>query len=116
MLEDAAWEPIGRHEATEALAAIGGEGVAEVLTNTARTQSQRCGGHLIFTRYLHLHNYFQVRETCQLALDMMEFRRNNKHMDANMYGSVDPAPASTEADTDKLKTNLLNTDLSLFER
>ena len=57
-----------------------------------------------------------MRETCQLALDMMEFRRNNKHMDANMYGSVDPAPASTEADTDKLKTDLLNTDLSLFER
>ena len=54
MLQDAAWEPIGRHEAAEALAAIGGEGVAEVLTNTARTQSQRCGGHLIFTKYLHL--------------------------------------------------------------
>ena len=92
--------------AAEALAAIGGGGVAEVLTNTARTQSQRCGGHLIFTRYLHLRIYFQVRETCQLALDMMEFRRDNKNMDTNI--SLDPVPASTE------KSDML-INLSQFE-
>ena len=102
MLEDAAWEPIGRHEAAEALAAIGGEGVAEVLTNTARTQSERCGGHLIFTRYLHL-IYFKARETCQLVLDMMEFRRDNKN------SSLDPVPAITE------KSDLL-INLSQLER
>ena len=102
MLEDAAWEPIGRHEAAEAPAAIGGEGVAEVLTNTARTQSERCGGHLIFTRYLHF-IYFQVRETCQLVLDMMEFRRDNKN------SSLDPVPASTK------KSDLL-INLGQFER
>ena len=89
--------------AAEALAAIGGEGVAEVLTNTARTQSQRCGGHLIFTQYLHLRIYFQVRETCQLVLDMMEFRRDNKN------SSLDPVPASTQ------KSDLL-INLSQFER
>ena len=32
VLEDAAREPIVRHEAAEALAAVGGEGVAETLT------------------------------------------------------------------------------------
>ena len=93
--------------AAEALAAIGGEGVAEVLTNTARTQSQRCGGHLIFTQYLHLYLhlriYFQVRETCLLALVMMEFRRDNKN------SSLDPVPASTQ------KSDLL-INLSQFER
>ena len=49
---------------------------------------------------------------------MIEFRRNNKNMEGNKYGSVDPAPApaSTEQDIEKLKTDLLNTELSLFER
>ena len=58
----------------------------------------------------------EVRETCQLALDMMEFRKNNKNVESNEYGSVDPAPASKEQNVDKLKTDLLNTNLSLFER
>ena len=58
----------------------------------------------------------EVRETCQLALDMMEFRKNNKNVEGNEYGSVDPAPASKELNVDKLKTELLNTNLSLFER
>ena len=40
--------------AAEALAAIGGEGVAEVLTNTARTQSERCGGHIYQISPLYL--------------------------------------------------------------
>merc|ERR1712066_304973 len=47
---------------------------------------------------------------------MIEFRRNNKSLEGNEYGSVDPAPASTERDIEKLKTDLLNTDLTLFDR
>ena len=58
----------------------------------------------------------EVRETFQLALEMIEFRWNNKNMEGNKYGSVDPAPASEEKDIEKLKTDLLNTELSLFER
>ena len=97
VLSDPAREPIVRHEAAEALAAIGGDVVKETLTRHA------------------LDPVVEVRETCQLGLDMIEFRRN-KSMEGNKYGSVDPAPASTEQDIKKLKTDLLNTELSLFER
>ena len=58
----------------------------------------------------------EVRETCQLALDIIEFTRNNKSVEGNKYRSVNPAPASTEQNIEKLKTDLLNTELSLFER
>lgn len=47
-----------------------------------------------------------MRETCLLALDMMEFRRDNKNMDTNI--SLDPVPASTE------KSDML-INLSQFE-
>ena len=98
VLSDPAREPIVRHEAAEALAAIGGDVVKETLTRHA------------------LDLVVEVRETCQLGLEMIEFRRNNKNMEGNKYGSVDPAPVSTEQDIKKLKTDLLNTELSLFER
>ena len=98
VLSDPAREPIVRHEAAEALAAIGGDVVKETLTRHAQDP------------------VVEVRETCQLALDMIEFRRNNKSLEGNEYGSVDPAPASEEQDIEKLKTDLLNTELSLFER
>ena len=100
VLSDPAREPIVRHEAAEALAAIGGDVVKETLTRHA------------------LDPVVEVRETCQLGLEMIEFRRNNENMEGNKYGSVDPAPApaSTEQDIEKLKTDLLNTELSLFER
>ena len=98
MLSDPAREPIVRHEAAEALAVIGGDVVKETLTRHA------------------LDLVVEVRETCQLGLEMIEFRQNNKSMEGNEYGSVDPAPASTEQDIEKLKTDLLNTELSLFER
>ena len=97
VLSDPAREPIVRHEAAEALAVIGRDIVKETLTRHA------------------LDPVVEVRETCQLGLEMIEFRRNN-NMEGNEYGSVDPAPASTEQDIEKLKTDLLNTELSLFER
>ena len=98
VLSDPVREPIVRHEAAEALAAIGGDIVTETLTKYAQDP------------------VVEVRETCQLALDMLEFRKNNKSQENNAYGSVDPAPASKELNIEKLKANLLNTELSLFER
>jgi len=101
VLADSSREPIVRHEAAEALAAIGGDDNEEI--------------NKMLTKYSK-DEVVEVRETCQLALDMMEFRKNNKNVEGNEYGSVDPAPASKELNVDKLKTELLNTNLSLFER
>ena len=70
VLSDPAREPIVRHEAAEALAAIGGDVVKETLTRHAQDP------------------VVEVRETCQLGLEMVEFRRN-KSMEGNKYGSVD---------------------------
>ena len=98
VLSDPVREPIVRHEAAEALAAIGGDIVTETLTKYAQDP------------------VVEVRETCQLALDMLEFRKNNTGQESNAYGSVDPAPASKEQSIEKLKADLLNTELSLFER
>ena len=98
VLADNKREPIVRHEAAEALAAIGGDEVLDILT-------KHSGDEVV-----------EVRETCQLALEMLEFRRKNNSVEGNMYGSVDPAPASKEQNVEKLKTDLLNTKLSLFER
>ena len=98
VLADASREPIVRHEAAEALAAIGGDEVIELLTKHSKDE------------------VVEVRETCQLALDMLEFRKNNKNVDGNVYGSVDPAPASKEQDVEKLKAELLDTNKPLFER
>ena len=98
VLSDSAREPIVRHEAAEALAAIGGEQVEATLRKYSEDK------------------VVEVRETCQLALDMIQFRKNNKTVASNEFGSVDPAPASEENSVDNLKLILMDTKLSLFER
>ena len=64
VLEDAAREPIVRHEAAEALAAVGGEGVAETLTKYSQdpvTEVRRTFRYLHFS-ILHYFNYLQVAQ------------------------------------------------------
>jgi len=98
VLSDPGREPIVRHEAAEALAAIGGEEVEATLRKYSQDE------------------VVEVRETCQLALDMIYFRKNNKKVASNEFGSVDPAPPSEEKSVDNLQLCLLDTKLSLFER
>ena len=99
VLEDAAREPIVRHEAAEALAAIGGTGLEAVLGRYCDDSAQ------------------EVAETCQLALAKLQWeRQTGSGQPGNQYGSRDPAPPSTEVDTDKLARDLLDTNLSLFDR
>jgi len=99
VLEDAAREPIVRHEAAEALAAIGGAGLEAVLGRYCDDSAQ------------------EVAETCQLALAKLQWeRQTGSGQPGNQYGSRDPAPPSTEGDTDKLARDLLDTNLSLFDR
>ncbi|EEB16658.1 conserved hypothetical protein [Pediculus humanus corporis] len=102
ILEDKNQEPIVRHEAAEALGAIGLSSVAETLKTYSTDKIQ------------------EVAETCELALARLSWLQNNdndKESDSfHHFQSVDPAPASNETDLVKLDRMLLNESLSLFDR
>lgn len=103
--------PMVRHEAAEALGALGQEETLPVLEEYST------------------HKIPEVRDTCVIAVDLLKWKQQNKdNADANafhpMYGSVDPAPptdlkerpdSSPEA-LEKLRTTLLDKSLSIFER
>ena len=94
-------EPIVRHEAAEALAAIGGEEALEWVKKYQEDPSQ------------------EVRETCQLALAKLNLRQeenDGNNVEGNVWGSHDPAPPSKEKDVKKLRQMLLDEDLPLFDR
>nr|NVI76086.1 nero [Cucujiformia] len=100
VLEDLEQEPMVRHEAAEALGAIG------------------CDAALS-----HLEKYKndpvrEVAETCQLALDRINWLKNSEDSSLlkSRYNSVDPAPPSTLTDVNDLKCILINDEISLFER
>ncbi|CAN0218193.1 unnamed protein product [Pylaiella littoralis] len=107
-----------RHEAAEALGAIGAVTSVPVLENFSSDPSP------------------EVSQTCQLALDLMEWRRkqgtsataaaaaaapgSGGASDANPYLSVDPAPSCSEggegAETEEMGQRLRDKDRGLFER
>ncbi|CAK5009318.1 unnamed protein product [Meloidogyne enterolobii] len=78
VLEDESQEPMFRHEAGEALAAIGDLdnkfGVAEILKKYSNDP------------------VVEVAETCQLAIEMILWRKSNGNMPRSQYDSIDPAP------------------------
>jgi len=100
VVSDSSREPIVRHEAAEALGAIGGSVARDVLDKFKNDPVK------------------EVSETCQLALDRIQFlETSSANGDAgNQYGSVDPAPPSKEEDPNKLREILLDESLPLFER
>jgi len=93
-------EPIVRHEAAEALAAIGGEEALRWVKKYQEDPSE------------------EVRETCQLALAKLNLSREESedNGEGNVWGSHDPAPPSKEKDVTKLREMLLDQDLPLFDR
>ena len=93
-------EPIVRHEAAEALAAIGGEEALRWVKKYQEDPSE------------------EVRETCQLALAKLNLSREESEdeHEGNVWGSHDPAPPSKEKDVVKLREMLLDHDLPLFDR
>jgi len=93
-------EPIVRHEAAEALAAIGGEEALEWVKKYQEDPSQ------------------EVRETCQLALAKLNLRQEEKdgNVEGNVWGSHDPAPPSKEKDVKKLRQVLHGLDQEAAER
>lgn len=60
----------------------------------------------------------EVAETCEIALDRVNFLLSNKQTekDDNPYASVDPSPPSETKDIAQLTEILLNENEKLFER
>jgi len=101
VVADITREAIVRHEAAEALGAIGGPDVVPVLKKFSSDPVK------------------EVSETCELALDKLRYEEDlleGKVKGDNEYGSVDPAPPSTEQDTSKLHRILLDETLPMFDR
>ena len=104
ILCDAKREPIVRHEAGEALAAIGDETIFELLRQHVKDPVP------------------EVADTCQLAVARMEYMRSDlakteaNILSKNPYNSVDPAPPHTETQVGTLKKILMDQEKTLFER
>nr|NVI76118.1 nero [Cucujiformia] len=102
VLKDENQEPMVRHEAAEALGAIGSETVIPYLTKYRNDEMK------------------EVAETCQLAIDRIEWLRNAKEDDDKLskssYRSIDPAPPALTDDIALLKSILSDENSSLFDR
>ncbi|XP_075706512.1 deoxyhypusine hydroxylase isoform X2 [Rhinoderma darwinii] len=86
VLRDRSQEPMVRHEAGEALGAIGDPEVLELLKEYSQD------------------SVIEVAETCQLAIHRIEWlQRNPDTQDDNPFLSVDPAPPAEDRDIAALR-------------
>jgi len=102
VLKDMSQEPMVRHEAGEALGAIGQMDVIELL------------------RQYSTDPFPEVAETCQLAVERIMWMNNQGSKKDNLlaspYASVDPAPPCAEQDVNVLRDILLDENATLFAR
>ncbi|KYN01935.1 PREDICTED: deoxyhypusine hydroxylase [Cyphomyrmex costatus] len=101
VLEDLSQEPMVRHEAGEALGAIGESSVIPLLEKYCKDPIP------------------EVAETCQLALNRLrwlECNSNAKDLQKNPYSTIDPAPPVEITDVKVLRDILLDESKSLFDR
>eukprot|EP00123_Amoebidium_parasiticum_P019554 comp26756_c0_seq1/m.47116 comp26756_c0_seq1/g.47116 ORF comp26756_c0_seq1/g.47116 comp26756_c0_seq1/m.47116 type:complete len:309 (-) comp26756_c0_seq1:544-1470(-) len=101
ILKDTKQEPVVRHEAGEALAALG---KAEFIPLMKEHVNDPC---------------VEVAETCTIGLKRLEWLHNPERKEEWIQGpyySVDPAPPSTDKDIEILRAKLMDTNLNLFER
>ncbi|NXX13712.1 DOHH hydroxylase, partial [Podargus strigoides] len=99
VLEDTGQEPMVRHEAGEALGAIGNPNVLNILKRYSEDP------------------VVEVAETCQLAVKRLEWLQENKQEPGTSpYLSVDPAPPAKETDVAELHKTLLDESRTLFDR
>lgn len=103
LLRDLSLHPIVRHEAAEALAAIGLEDNVTLLEETLVSDPAP-----------------EVRETCLLALQRIKSSTNNHNNSGEVVSpflSVDPAaPASSASSVDELRELLLDEEKGMYER
>lgn len=101
VLADTSQEAMVRHEAGEALGAI---------------------GHTTLVDYLQRYtdeSVVEVAETCQIAVDRIKWYQGEEvkgFRDTNPFFSVDPAPPFTEGSVNQWRETLNNTSASLFDR
>ncbi|CAF3225301.1 unnamed protein product [Rotaria socialis] len=107
ILNDSNEDPMVRHEAGEALGALGCYENQDVIdTLTKQSQNERA----------------EISETCQIALDRLAWLRKTASNESSSnstektFATVDPAPALTVTTIDELKKILLDENQSLFER
>lgn len=92
-------EAMVRHEAAEAMGAIG------------------CASALPFLKEHLSDSEVSVRETCEIAIDLIEKKEKVNTAGAIEFSSVDPAPPMQEVlDVPSLAHQLMNTSLSLYVR
>lgn len=101
VLEDENQTPIVRHEAGEALGAIGCPSVIDILEKYAKSP------------------IVEIAETCQIALDRVKWMEKNEEIqDNNPYASVDPSPpmANPKTSVSELQKILMDENETLFNR
>ncbi|CAH0397996.1 unnamed protein product [Chilo suppressalis] len=101
VLEDKQQDPIVRHEAGEALGAIGDPDLRELLERYKDDPA------------------VEVAETCQIALERLNWVAKDgasEKLSKSPYSSVDPAPPSSENDVQTLKHTMMNESKPLYDR
>nr|NVI76165.1 nero [Cucujiformia] len=102
VLEDETQEPMVRHEAAEALGAIGSEKAIPYLQQFKNDPT------------------VEVAETCELALERINWLKTSEDKVSLLlkspYNSVDPAPPASTKNIALLKNILVNEKASLFDR
>ncbi|EYU46477.1 hypothetical protein ABFS83_04G039100 [Erythranthe nasuta] len=99
VLNDLSLHPIVRHEAAEALGAIGLERNIALLKQSLASDPAQ-----------------EVRETCELALSRIEEMKNTTISESSPFLSVDPAAPATCSSLRELREVLLNEKKSMYER
>ncbi|EAT42309.1 AAEL006129-PA [Aedes aegypti] len=100
VLEDVKQEPMVRHEAAEALGAIGASDVEQILVKYSKDP------------------VVEVAETCEIALGRVRWLQNKETnlVDNNPYASVDPTPPAETSNVAELQKILMDDNESLFNR
>ncbi|KAK0714988.1 armadillo-type protein [Lasiosphaeris hirsuta] len=106
VLEDLREDPMCRHEAAEALGALGDAKSLEVLQHFRDRTDE----------------VVVVKETCEIAIDRIKWenseQRKQEKLRQSDFASVDPAPPMPESQksVDELEKTLMDTSLPLFRR
>ncbi|KJH50437.1 PBS lyase HEAT-like repeat protein [Dictyocaulus viviparus] len=98
LLKDHRQEPIVRHEAGEALGAIGDEAAKNVLQEYAKDSCP------------------EIAETCELALQRLTWIKENDDKTESPYRSIDPTCTASEDDVNVLRCILTDDSKSLWDR
>merc|ERR1712063_6204 len=105
LLSDSNEHPVVRHEAGEALGAIGTDECYAIVQQFVNDPSR------------------EVRETCELAVARIQWlqtitdpKKREKFAGESDFYTVDPAPASEVQDIDELTAILIDEDKPIFER